>query len=296
MKIFNKSKILAFVTAVSLSGGVYAQTPLSGFMQGKNGGNVAFSANHENYGEVYLVPEKIDGVPIFNSVTVNSFNIYASYGFSDKLDFIVNLPFVRTAGSANQDVLNDLGFQNSREGAQDISAFLKYEFAKKGNLSLQGSFGITTPLGDYKVDEDLQSIIAIGNRANTFNAVALAHYKLSNGFFVTGQAGYSLRSTEVPDAVLSQLKLGWAKKRFYADAYIANQTSTSGVDILRPGFTGFFPATQVNYTRVGANVYAPLDGNFGINAGAGTTIGGRNLGKADFFSFGFVYNFKYREY
>ncbi|WP_304066363.1 hypothetical protein [Pedobacter glucosidilyticus] len=296
MKILDKSKILTLLAVLGISGSVCAQTPLSGFMQGKKGGNISFSLNHENYSEVYLIPEKIDGVPVFNSVSVNSFNIYGSYGFTDKLDLIVNLPFVRTVGSGNQEVLNDLGFQNSREGAQDISAFLKYELAKKGNLSLQGSLGVTTPISDYNVNEGLQSIIAIGNRATTFNAVALAHYKLSSGFFVTGQAGYSLRSTEVPDAVLSQLKLGWAKKRFYADAYLANQTSTGGVDILRPGFNGFFPATQVNYTRIGANVYAPLDGNFGINAGGGTTIGGRNLGKADFFSFGFVYNFKYREY
>lgn len=293
MRIYTK----LFSVATLLMAGIFsasAQTPLSGFMQGKKGGNFAFSLNHENYDQVYLVPDKVDGVPIFNSVTTNSINLYGSYGFSDKLDLVVNMPFIRTVGSGEQAVLNDLGYSNYREAAQDLSAFIKYEFAKKGDLSLQGSFGITTPVSDYKVDEGLQSIIAIGNRATTFNAVGLAHYKTANGFFVSAQAGYSLRSTEVPDAILSQLKLGLALSRIYVDGYISNQTSTGGVDILRDGFNGFFPATQVNYTRVGANIYAPVDGNFGINAGGGTTIAGRNLGQSSFFSFGFVYNFIYR--
>jgi hypothetical protein len=30
----------------------------------------------------------------------------------------------------------------------------------------------------------------------------------------------------------SELKLGYAASKFYGDAYVANQTSTSGVDIL----------------------------------------------------------------
>jgi hypothetical protein len=35
------------------------------------------------------------------------------------------------------------------------------------------------------------------------------------------------------------LKLGYAASKFYGDAYVANQTSTSGVDILGEGFQGF---------------------------------------------------------
>jgi hypothetical protein len=37
----------------------------------------------------------------------------------------------------------------------------------------------------------------------------------------------------------SELKLGYAASKFYGDAYVANQTSTSGVDILAEGFQGF---------------------------------------------------------
>jgi hypothetical protein len=38
---------------------------------------------------------------------------------------------------------------------------------------LIGALGLKTPLGDYKVDEGLQSIIAIGNRSTTVSALGL---------------------------------------------------------------------------------------------------------------------------
>ena len=294
MKIFTKSAILGAGLILGLTAGSFAQTPLGGFMQGKKGGGISSSFTHEHYKKVYLFPEEIDETPIYKSVSTNSFNIYGTYGFSDKLDVIFNIPFVSTSGNANREVLNDLGFANGKEGAQDLSAFLKYEFAKKGDISLQGSFGVTTPISDYRVDQGLESIVAIGNRATTFNAIGLAHYKKSNGLFVTGQLGYSLRSTDVPDAVVSQLKAGFASSRFYIDGYIGNQTSLGGVDILRNGFTGNFPATKVNYTRVGGTIYAPIDPNIGLSIGGGGLIDGRNVGKSYYTTVGVTYNFIYR--
>lgn len=296
MKIFTKSAILSTGLILGLTACTFAQTPLSGFMQGKNGGGISFSMTHENYKHVYLYPDEIDATPIFNQVSTNSFNIYGTYGVSNKLDLIFNVPFIQTLGSGNSEVLKDLGYTNSREGAQDLSAFAKYEFAKKGNLSIQGSLGFTTPLSDYKVNEGLQSIVAIGNRATTINAIGIGHYMAKSGLFATAQLGYSFRTTEVPNAVLSQLKVGFASKRFYIDGYIGNQTSTGGVDILRNGFTGFFPATKVNYTRVGGSLYTPLDGNFGIGAGAGAIVAGRNVGKSYYGTVSLTYNFKYLDF
>lgn len=294
MKIFTKSAVLSAGLILGLTAGSFAQTPLSGFMQGKKGGGISFSYTGENYKKVLLFPEEIDETPVFRNVSTSSFNVYGTYGFSDKLDVVFNVPFIRSTGNGIPAVLSDLGYSNNREGVQDLSAFLKYEFAKKGDISIQGSFGVTTPLGDYRVDESLQSIVAIGNRATTFNAIGLAHYKKSNGLFVTGQLGYSLRTTEVPDAVLSQLKVGFASSRFYIDGYIGNQTSLSGVDILRNGFTGNFPATKVNYTRAGGTIYAPVDPNIGLSIGGGGILDGRNVGKSYYTTVGVTYNFIYR--
>ena len=295
MKIFTKSAIFSSALLLGSTFATFAQTPLDGFMQGKKGGNVTFSISHEHYKSVYLYPQEIDETPVFSAVTRNSFNVYGNYGLSDKLDVVFNLPFIQSSGEGDPIVLQRLGYTNEISKAQDITAFLKYELLKKGNVSLQGGLGVTTPVSDYRVDQGLQSIIAIGNRATTYNAILIGHYKDARGFFITGQAGYSLRSTEVTDAVLSELKIGFAANRFYIAAQIGNQTSTGGVDILRPGFTGLFPATKVNYTKVGGTIYTPIDGNLGISFSGGGLVDGRNVGKSYYGSAGLTYNFKYRQ-
>ena len=96
----------------------------------------------------------------------------------------------------------------------------------------------------------------------------------------------------MPNALLSELKLGYAASKFYVDAFIANQLSDdSGVDILGEGFTGFFPATRVNYTRIGINAFYPLTESIGVTAGTNTYISGRNLGKSTGSYGGLVYSF-----
>ncbi|MBK0384130.1 hypothetical protein I5M32_14265 [Pedobacter sp. SD-b] len=295
MKIFTKSAALSTALVLGLATVSLAQTPLDGFMQGKGGGNITLSVTSEHYKNVYLYPQEIDATPVFDAVTTNSFNIYGNYGLSDKLDVIFNVPFVQSSGDGDPVVLQRLGYSNEQSGAQDLSAFLKYEIAKKGNVSFLGSLGVTTPLSDYaNSPTSLQSIIAIGNRSTTYNAVLIGHYKDSRGFFITAQAGYSLRTTDVPDAVLSELKIGFAVNRFYIAAQVGNQTSTGGVDILRSGFTGSFPATKVNYTKVGGTIYTPIDGNLGISVSGGGLVDGRNVGKSYYGSAGLTYNFKYR--
>ncbi len=294
MKILTKSAILSTCLLFGIAINSFSQSPFSGFMQGKNGGGVTFSTTHEHYKGAFLYPEQIDEIPVFKEVSVNSFNIYGVYGISDKLDVVVNVPFVQTFGSANQDVLDGLGYSNSQEGIQDISAFAKYQFAKKGNVALQAGAGFTTPLSNYSVESTLQSIISIGNQATTYNGFLLAHFKDERGFFITGQVGYSLRTTEVPNALLSELKIGLATSRFYISGQVGNQTSSGGVDILRPGFTNFFPATKVNYTKVGGSIYAPIDGNLGLSVAGGAIVDGRNVAKSYYGSAGLTYNFIYR--
>ena len=148
-----------------------------------------------------------------------------------------------------------------------------------GNLNLVGALGIQTPVGDYKVNEGLQSILAIGNRATSINAMAVALYKNNSGFFTSGQVGYNVKNGEVPNALVSEFKVGLANN-YYVDAYIANQVSMGGTDILAEGFQGFFPSTRVNATRVGINAFVPVYGGFGLSGGGSVYIDGRNLGKS----------------
>lgn len=261
-----------------------AQSPVNGFMQKKGNGSVVLSHNFESYNSVFLVPEKITGVPIFNKITINSTSVYGTYGLSDKLNIVLNVPYIKAQGAASEAVLNNLNYRNTQSGLQDVSAYLKYKALtvnrEKVAFNLIGAVGVKTPLGNYTVDEGLQSIVSIGNRATSVNALMIGLLRSNSGLFASGQAGYCLRNGQVPNAFMSEFKAGLIQPHFYFDAFIANQTSLSGTDILAEGFEGFFPSTKVNYTRIGLNVFVPIYKQFGLCAGSSTYIDGRNLGQS----------------
>ncbi|MBB1194875.1 hypothetical protein DNC80_14490 [Flavobacterium sp. SOK18b] len=287
--------LLLAVTTLGCVTTAFSQSPISGFMQGKGKGNVALSYSFEKYDNVFLVPQEVESVPVFNDVKITSASIYGVYGISDQVDVVMVLPYITATGNASQEVLTNNNFENERKGLQDVSVFVKYspfyfDFGKS-SLRLIGALGLKTPLGDYNVNEGLQSIIAIGNRSTTFSTTGMAMYKMNSGVFASAQFAGNFASNEVPNSYSSEVKLGYAASLFYADAFIANQTSTSGVDILGEGFTGFFPSTQVNYTKIGLNLYTPITKEVGISAGASTVIEGRNVGKATGLYGGLVYKF-----
>jgi len=284
-----------FLLACLMSSAAFSQTGVSGFMKPAKEGVVSFSSSSESYDKVLLVPSEIDGVPVFNEVSINSYNLYGEYGLSDRFTISINIPYIQSEGEATSATLAENGFENKRDGLQDLSLNLKYlikEFNFSGSsLSLMGNLGLETPLSSYEVDEGLQSILAIGNQSTRVNTVGIATFKLNNGVFATGQLGYSLRSEDVPDAILSQLKIGYAAEKFYGDVFIGAQKSTSGVDILGEGFQGFFPATEVSYTRIGVNLFAPIYKDFGASGGFSQIVDGRNIGTATGFYLGLNYSF-----
>jgi len=286
-------KIIVLCTFISTL--AYAQTGVSGFMKSEAEGGISFSTAVENSDEVFLVPSTIDGIPVFNEMDVTSYNLFVVYGITDRLTASVNLPYIISKGNATDEVIEETGFENERKGLQDISFNFKYLIADlefgSSKLDFIANLGFETPLSGYDVDEGLQSILAIGNQSTRFNQVGIAHYKMTNGLFATGQLGYSLRSDDVPDAILSQFKIGYAGSKFYADAFIGSQKSQSGVDILGEGFTGFFPATRVSYTRLGASAYVPVYENFGVSVGGASIIEGRNVNKFTSFYGGINYSF-----
>ena len=294
-----------FLGALLFTGSVNslrAQSLVSGFMAGKGHGSVVVSGTTERYESVYLAPDKIDGVPIFQEVRVNSLNLYATYGLSDKIDAIVSLPYIQSKGKAPGTVINDLnalystqGYANIRQGLQDITALLKFKSysVELGSsvLDLLGVVSVSTPLSDYQTNTGYGYIIAIGNRATKYSAAGVAHLKTSTGIFATAQVGYSLRTGLVPNALIGEAKLGYAGPKTYFEGSASFQESNGGTDISEVGFSGFFPSTRVNFIRIGASAYRPIANGFGLTLGASTYVAGRNIGKATVFSAGVTYNF-----
>lgn len=287
--------IFNFIAILSIST-IFAQSPVSGFIKEKGKGSIAVSYSSEKYNEVYFNAELVKGIPVFKEVETVAANIYANYGVTNKLEAVLSLPYIQSVGKGEEAFLAANGFQNKRSGIQDLSAFIKYKaFSQRmneGTFDFLLSLGVQTPVGGYKSDEGFQSVIAIGNSGTKGLGLAIAQIKLDNGFFLTGQAGYRISTNKVPNAFVSEVKAGYACKKVYTDFWIAFQkSSTKGTDILQPEFQVFFPATQVNYARIGANLYFPVYKNFGVNFGVNSYVAGRNLGKSSGYSFGLVAGF-----
>lgn len=287
--------ILTAVVLGALALPASAQSLVNGFFSGKGRGAVAVSYSAEHYDNVFLVPNEAKGVPIFREVEVSSISVFATYGVTDRLEASLTLPHITARGNADPAVLEGLGFENERKGLQDLSLALKYLAHRlnvgAGRLDVAVSAGLRTPVGNYRVDEGLQSILAIGNRATAVTGLALLHWQSAMGLFVTAQGGYSVRSGEVPDAWVGELKAGYAHRAFYVDVWYAGQRSIGGVNILGEGFTGFFPATDVTFTRAGLSAYVPVVGGLGLSGGISKYLTGRNVGEATGFYGGIVYGF-----
>ncbi|PJJ59723.1 hypothetical protein [Hymenobacter chitinivorans] len=288
-KIYSFSLLLS--AALLFGSQAQAQSLVSGFMVGKGHGSVSFTGTAERYKSVYLVPETVGEVPIFREIKVSSVSVYANYGISDKVEAVLSLPYIKSEGQGNGQ-----GYTNSRSGLQDISGLLKFKTYSTtvGNsvLDLLGVVGVTTPASNYQSNKGLEYIIAIGNRATKFNTLGIAHLKTASGVFLTGQAGYSLRTGRVPNAFIADAKVGYAGLKFYGEAWASfQQSSSKGTDILQPGFDLYFPATRVNYARIGASVFRPITKGVGVVLGASQYVSGRNLGRSTGVSVGVSYNY-----
>ena len=281
---------------------LHAQSLVSGFMAGKGHGSFVVSGTTERYTNVYLAPEKVQGVPVFQEVRVNSVNLYGTYGLTDKIDAIISLPYIQSKGLASGTTIDDLaktnpndGFVNTRQGFQDLNALLKFKSYSReigsSILDLLGVVSLSTPVSNYQSNTGYGYIIAIGNRATKYTALGVAHLKTASGVFATGQIGYSLRTGDVPNALVGEAKIGYAGPKNYFEGSASFQESNSGTDISENGFYGTFTGTRVNYVRLGASGYRPITNGFGLTLGISTYVAGRNIGKSTGASAGITYNF-----
>lgn len=261
---------------------VTGQHLVGGFPQGKGKFAVALSTTREKFDEFYLGDVKSSiTIRKLDNIVTKSYNLYAAYGLTDKMDIIVNIPYIITESHRiidNQKV----GEKNFQNPLLVVQRQLLRKENKTGTFSVTGGLGFSTPISNYATN----LIYSIGNQSSHVNPSVLVQYKFANGLFVNGQGGYSFRTNKVPDAVLSAAKIGYAGK-VYVEAWINSQTSTSGIDIGGPGFTlERFPETRVNTTNIGASVFFA-----GVTIGGGNRLTGRNAGLPDFYTAGLAVTF-----
>ena len=281
----NLTSIAILFSSLLLINSTNAQSLADGFMKGKGHGSLVLSYSWEQYDEFYFGTERRDAPPPFGGeITTQSVSLYGIYGLTDNLDIIVNLPFIGAQGANEEPEAPD----QDVSGLQDVAVFLKwrplYLETEGGNLSFLGAVGFATPLSDYADN----AVLSIGNQSTRVDARLMTQYFMNSGFFIDLQAGYSLRSNDVPNAAILAGKVGYAGQHFYVDLW--SETQISGSDA--PDIGGVpFNETRVNYTQVGISGYVPITSGLGVSAGVGQFVSGRNVGLATRISGGVVYSF-----
>jgi hypothetical protein len=241
------------------------------------------------------------------TVTTQSLMLMSVYGISDKLNVLVNVPYVWTSASA--------GTLHGLKGFQDIELDLKYEFYStkvgKGKLSLFGVGGFSTPLSHYENDFLPMSI---GLGSTNLSGRLTADFQ-KGIFFVTLSGVYVWRSdvtidrtsyytdqihytnkVYMPNQLNSNLNIGIRKTDLVAEVVLMDMYTIGGFDIRRNDMP--FASNQMNMTSLGAHVkyFLPFVRNLEVVGGADfvidvpeLNIAGRNVGQSQTYTAGLYY-------
>ncbi|WP_026232022.1 transporter [Neolewinella persica] len=297
---------LTLLLAALCSMPLCAQGVVDGFFHTEGRLSLTAGATRGTFDDFYVGEELSNPVPVHGKITQIIYNVYGKYGITDNLNLIVNVPFIDAEGAGPGDPING---EQQVSGLQDVTIMAHYRpFSTSfsgGQFDGLASAGVSLP-GGYEPN----GILSIGSGAFAADLKIGGHLQLTSGVFATAIAGYSLRgsaddtfgviegeSFDVPNAINLMAKLGYAGGFFYVDGWIDYQSSSDGVDIMGPGFTGNFPETKVDYTRVGLTGYMPINHYSGISVSYGSVISGRNLGKTTYLNAGLtiVFNEKKSE-
>jgi hypothetical protein len=294
--IFQLVTTLAFSLIVTLA---KAQTVDDAIMMSKKQWCNGLTYMHSSWNEYWEGTTKRDNKNL-GTVTTQSVMYMSSYGITDKLNVLVNVPYVWTKASA--------GTLHGMKGFQDIDIDLKYEFYKakigKGDLTLIGLAGFSTPLSNYENDFLPMSI---GLGSTNLSGRLTADYQ--NGlFFATISSAYVFRSNVtidrtsyytdqihytdevyMPNQLNSNLFVGIRNSKLTLQAQLMNMYTFGGFDIRKNDMP--FVSNQMNMTSLGAHVkyFLPFITNLEVVASADYVIAGRNVGQAQTYMGGFFY-------
>lgn len=230
------------------------------------------------------------------TVTRNQIGLGVNVGVRDWANVILMLPWVSTNASQ--------GTLNGQAGLQDISLFLKAVYLDRqigpGYLVLGGNVGFSMPVSNYLVDF---APLNIGWGTTNLSLRQMASYSTEKGFFVGLKGNYTYRSNigsihrdfyydqgqahygnevMVHDIFDWTTAIGYNTGRLLLEVDLNGVNTLGGSDIRAwdPGF----PTNNMDFTTLtGRFDYYFTEGRgFNISLTGGTTLAGRNVGKAVF--------------
>ncbi|MDR3715442.1 MAG: hypothetical protein P4L51_21755 [Puia sp.] len=279
--------------------GATAQTDIDAIMMNKNNfcvGGTYGNNSWKNYWEGTFKRNNLN----LGTVSTKTFGLMGNYGITDKLNFLVGLPYVETHASA--------GTLHGQKGLQDLSMWLKWLALEQqigsGTLSLYAIGGLSLPVSHY---EPAFLPMSIGLHSTNLSGRVMADYQTGN-FFVTASGTYTWRSditidqnsyytTELyltdkvymPNMASYNVRAGYRSERLIAEAVFDQMYTLGGFDIRKNDMP--FPSNKMNATTAGVNfkyTFKAVDG-LSLVGGGDYTLAGRNVGQATAWDIGVFY-------
>ncbi len=282
----------------------FGQTPSDALMMKKGELCTAtiFSQDHwSKYWEGKLLRENLN----IGQFTKRSYNVMLGYGFSDRLNLFVNVPYVTTSATGGQ--------MKGAHGVQDLALALKYQILKIENPSFKWSFftsaGYSFPASSYLSDY-MPFSLGLGTNEFSGRVIMETRYKsliylrssfaylhrtttkAERDYYYAGQ-GYYTNIMDVPDVLAADIALGGFlfNNQVQVESSWVNQTSLSGDDIRRQNAPQ--PTNKMNVS--GANVYVRYFPEFikgwSIFTNYNHVLQGRNAGQSRGCTAGLTYQF-----
>lgn len=231
--------------------------------------------------------------------TTRSLSIMPAIGITNRVNVILNLPYVWTSTSAG----NLMG----QKGFQDVSAWLKVKAIDYKGFSINAVLGGSLPVTSY-VPDFLP--LSIGLQARSVSGRLIASYRHpQTGLYLTAHGTHNWRANirvdrdayyangrlwsgnevGVPNAFDGAVRLGVLRKIWQTEVFAERYACLAGDDIRRNDMP--LPTNKMEITQVGW--YGKVQPrNVGLNARVAYATEGRNVGRSTSFMVGVLYQFK----
>jgi hypothetical protein len=231
----------------------------------------------------------------------------ANYGITNRLNVIASVSYIQNKVTA--------GTLAGQKGIQDLNLFLKQEFFAKEikgfNTSLVAVGGVSTPLTNYVAD---YLPLSIGMRSKTASLRLLADVQKGHWYgtasalwmkrgnvtidrnaYYTTEMIYS-NQVAMPDVFSYNIRLGWRDMADKVFELVLDRMNTIGGFDMRKNDMPFL-SNNMEAFRLGANIKYPIPHAGGLSAVATAmhTVTGRNMGQANSFMAGFVYQAEFKK-
>ncbi len=282
-----------------------AQVGIMNQMQGEGNGMIMLNTQLQRASSYFMGQERLESIPVYEELHLHRTTLEGAYGINQRFDLQFSLAYHLHYGLSNGALRRDLGLENREQGIQDFSVMGRYllldKYYRSARLLGFGNLKLSTPIGNYQVSEDLQSLLALGNSAFRGGGGFSLIYETQRLLFGRISTGYTYASGKVPAYVENYFSLGMDHKDIFVEIYLQNKMSLSGPDVFGEGFTGAFPFANIAFQRLGIEIFKPIGSGVGMNVAGYHTLGGRNTFRSTGISLGVSYLFgvdepKYNHY